>query len=188
MVAARSSLPLAASIYTARGPRGRAGGRQHSPAQMLPPPIPGARSWGTGVAARGGLVAGRWHCPWDHHPVPRGVLRDGDKPSVSCGYLRKFSPIPKPSKSRGGGDGDDGVGGHGLCWERGTQRGCRIRPLPGTAGTEGETALPVGVPPKSPGKRWCPPSPNHSAPWGTPILGHIRPPVGTEIPSPAPPS
>lgn len=49
MVAARSSLLLVASIYTARGPRGRAGCCQHSPAQMLPPPIPGARSRGTGT-------------------------------------------------------------------------------------------------------------------------------------------
>lgn len=142
-------------------------------------------------------MSGRWHCPWGHRPVPRAVPRDGDKPSASWGHLRKFSPIPKPSKSRGWwgwgqwcrrpraalGEGRSGEAGSGPCQalrvamvQRGRQR-----------------AWPVGGPPKSPGKRWCAPLPKpqcsmgHPHP-GTPILGHTGPPVGTEIPSPAPPA
>lgn len=62
MVAARSSLPLAASIYTAAAGTGQGRQLPARPAQMLPPPL--ARSWGapgTGLdgsaAALGRLVS-----------------------------------------------------------------------------------------------------------------------------------
>lgn len=193
MVAARSSLPLAASIYTARGPRGRAGGRQHSPAQMLPPPIPpGGPQPGDGGGSTGRAGGKEVALPMGSPSrAKRGPQRWGQALSV-LGIFEKVPPIPKLIKSRGWWGWGRRCRRPRTVLGEGAQRGCRIRPLPGTAGTERGAALPVGVPPKSPAKRWCPPSPNHSAPWGTPILappswGTSGPRLGTEIPSPASP-
>lgn len=143
------------------------------------------------MAARGGLVARRWHCPWGHRPVPRGVLRDGDKHSASWGYLRKFPPSQSSSRAGGGGDGDDGAGGHGLCWERGRRGDAGSGPCQAQQVQSGGQPCPWGCPQKALRRGGVPP-PQTTVPHGAPPSWYTHPgahgaPVGNRNPLPSPP-